>query len=1224
MTTENIQVDVADDGGSTSRLTAAFNTLAGAADKVADSETKAGKAAGTLASANDRAAQSSQRLAQTANTSANGFNVMQRAGAGASAAANAFGASFGAATSGAAAFVSSTGSASSGMQQFASAGDRAAGIASQFGQRVQGAGAAAASAGRQGTDPMRDSVLRLNEQLGTFGPAAAAAANASADMGRKVATASDGAKNANAALERLGLSMRVVPTQAALAADAARGAGTSLDGMGNAAAGATGKAAGLGGAAAGVASGVAGLGAAAGAAAGSISAIGAAAGSAAGGVSGLAAAAGAAARPTGVLVSAMGGVRQVFGTVASAAASVAGGFGSVRERAGTLAGSLGSLTGVMGGLAAYFGTEKVIKLADAWGGYEAKLRLSTKTLFGARQALQEVYQISQQTFTPLEANVGVYQRLGDAIKRTQIPATELPKIMLTLSQSVALSGSTAESAKAGLMQFQQALASGTLRGEEFNSVMENLPGLARVLADGMRVGVNALRGMAEQGQITAQKMLEALRNEQANVAKAFAQTNTSVSNATTYLENAFTRWVGMTNQANGATNQLAKGIIFLADNLNIVIPVITVFAGLLAGLAFVKVTMAIGSMVTSLAMLTGAVIANTAAWLANPIVLGLLVASLAGLVIAFKTYGTEIRNATANVPVLGDAVAKLDDKMNGAATSHIELYNAQKKVTTQTDQANAEIGRYNTGVTNAKNSTNQFAGAAGGAAGATGKFTNALEESIQKNEEFFKTLDRTTMDAIQAYNRKGEQGKLVTTEWDDALGRFIVKVEQVDGSVKEFGRGVDSVTSSTERATSATNSFAGAMQGASDSARGYGSALYGVSDAQNNLAAITGRTTAEIDAQKRAIAEASTYVDRYNNSVSAMSENLGSGWGGTKGTISVPGYTFAGAPQTVVGAGGNNSTANASYLQNKQVEWEKFLADLDDKGALQDGRINSNSDYIKANPGILNEIKQAAMSGTGLLNRDLSNFIVAGKASANPTASTATTSNGGGSAYTPVYSNPVASTPTVMTPSTSGSTSTGSGTSLDTGATATELGGLAQAAHSAALALNSIYSALKGEGVLSFATDSGSGSTEAGMGVGGSSGSTVTQDVQAGTAAPGTGIGTLPTANDNAAPTAATTFNLQAVTDALTAIQAQNDAKPIDGRDQFTGMTYGQIADWLISSGKLSKDDVYQTTENTTNNTNTKKIGTVVVNIGVKDTSQLGRNAKQNAQDMARELAKAI
>ena len=88
---------------------------------------------------------------------------------------------------------------------------------------------------------------------------------------------------------------------------------------------------------------------------------------------------------------------------------------------------------------------------------------------------------------------------------------ETARLTETVSKAVAISGASAQAADAALVQFGQALASGTLRGEELNSVMEQTPALAKAIAQGMGITVGQLRSVAAEGRLHQKKLLRPLK-----------------------------------------------------------------------------------------------------------------------------------------------------------------------------------------------------------------------------------------------------------------------------------------------------------------------------------------------------------------------------------------------------------------------------------------------------------------------------------------------------------------------------------------------------------------------------------------------------------------------------------------------------------------------------------------------------------------------------------------
>ncbi|MBU0294231.1 tape measure protein, partial [Acinetobacter baumannii] len=136
--------------------------------------------------------------------------------------------------------------------------------------------------------------------------------------------------------------------------------------------------------------------------------------------------------------------------------------------------------------------------------------------------------------------------------------------------AVAISGASAEAADAALVQFGQALASGTLRGEELNSVMEQTPALAKAIAKGMGITVGELRSVAAEGKITSQEIVKALKNVQDEVDALFAKTDITIGQSLTLLNNEITKFVGEAGKGSGAAQALSGSIQLLANNLNLI------------------------------------------------------------------------------------------------------------------------------------------------------------------------------------------------------------------------------------------------------------------------------------------------------------------------------------------------------------------------------------------------------------------------------------------------------------------------------------------------------------------------------------------------------------------------------------------------------------------------------------------------------------------------------
>lgn len=220
------------------------------------------------------------------------------------------------------------------------------------------------------------------------------------------------------------------------------------------------------------------------------------------------------------------------------------------------------------GLTAFFGVREIIQATDAWTNLQNRLRLVTSGQAELAAVTNDVYRIAQLTSSALDSTATVYQRFGQNADRLGISQRQVAGLTETVAKSIAISGASAESAEAALVQFGQALASGVLRGEEFNSVSEQAPALLKAIADGLSVNIGELRKMANEGQLTGDVLVDALTNAAASVNDQFATRIKTVSMAVQELENAFTRLVGEFTNGQGAGEALAGAISGVANVLD--------------------------------------------------------------------------------------------------------------------------------------------------------------------------------------------------------------------------------------------------------------------------------------------------------------------------------------------------------------------------------------------------------------------------------------------------------------------------------------------------------------------------------------------------------------------------------------------------------------------------------------------------------------------------------
>ncbi|MES5714787.1 tape measure protein, partial [Acinetobacter baumannii] len=226
-----------------------------------------------------------------------------------------------------------------------------------------------------------------------------------------------------------------------------------------------------------------------------------------------------------------------------------------------------ALAGYMAGLVT---VSSAISKMDTYTGLQNRLKLVTKNQVELNKATEDTFQIAQKTYSAWDSVLQVYQRFSDNAKTLNLTMDDTARLTETVSKAVAISGASAEAADAALVQFGQALASGTLRGEELNSVMEQTPALAKAIAQGMGITVGELRSVAAEGKITSQEIVKALKNVQNDVDALFAKTDITIGQSLTLLNNEITKFVGEASKGSGAAQVLAGSVQTLASNLDLI------------------------------------------------------------------------------------------------------------------------------------------------------------------------------------------------------------------------------------------------------------------------------------------------------------------------------------------------------------------------------------------------------------------------------------------------------------------------------------------------------------------------------------------------------------------------------------------------------------------------------------------------------------------------------
>ena len=232
--------------------------------------------------------------------------------------------------------------------------------------------------------------------------------------------------------------------------------------------------------------------------------------------------------------------------------------------------AVNALVGAIAALGVGLGLRELAEAADSYTNLSTRIQIATKDGDNFESAMAGVHQVALATNSSLQATGDLFTRLntvGKEMGMTQQQALDLTK---TVTQAIQIGGGSAQASEAAITQFIQAMQGGVLRGEEFNSIMENGYGLAEALAKGLGVTTGELRKMAENGELTSERVAKALQSQAAQVQATYDQFPTTIGNALQRIQTSWQILIGTMDQANGASATVAEWLVVIADNMGIV------------------------------------------------------------------------------------------------------------------------------------------------------------------------------------------------------------------------------------------------------------------------------------------------------------------------------------------------------------------------------------------------------------------------------------------------------------------------------------------------------------------------------------------------------------------------------------------------------------------------------------------------------------------------------
>lgn len=282
------------------------------------------------------------------------------------------------------------------------------------------------------------------------------------------------------------------------------------------------------------------------------------------------------------------------------------------------------------------GLKKAVDLSDGLVSTRARLDRMNDGLQTTQQLETIIYQSAQRSRGNFMDTMGLVSQLGTMAGSAFGNTKEIVQFAEQLNKQLALSGASGQAAQAAILQLEQGLASGVLRGDELNSVMEQAPAIARSIADYLQVDMGKLREMGQQGQLTAAVVKNAMFAAAAETNAEFAKTPMTWAQVWTVASNAAIR----------ALDPLLAAINWVANNIQTVVPIVislgTAFGVLLIAANWTNILAFASEKAAAAQAFLNAVMAANPAALAAAAVLVLVAALYAGVAVMNHFAGTSV------------------------------------------------------------------------------------------------------------------------------------------------------------------------------------------------------------------------------------------------------------------------------------------------------------------------------------------------------------------------------------------------------------------------------------------------------------------------------------------------------------------------------------------------------------------------------------------------------
>lgn len=229
-----------------------------------------------------------------------------------------------------------------------------------------------------------------------------------------------------------------------------------------------------------------------------------------------------------------------------------------------LSGLVKNLKSMAGAYLGLQGAKSFISLADSMTQTTARLDMMNDGLQNTAELNNMIYESAQRSRGAYQDTADMVAKLGTLAGDAFNSSKEIVDFAEQLNKQITLSGASTQTASGAMLQLTQAMASGVLRGDELNSILEGIPTVAQSIADYMGVSTGKMRELASEGAVTAEVVKNALFNAAEKTNEKFEQMPMTWGQV----------WTGFKNTATMALQPVLGLVNDFANNFDQIAPVL--------------------------------------------------------------------------------------------------------------------------------------------------------------------------------------------------------------------------------------------------------------------------------------------------------------------------------------------------------------------------------------------------------------------------------------------------------------------------------------------------------------------------------------------------------------------------------------------------------------------------------------------------------------------------